>query len=73
MRVQFVWPNFDCPIGKSIGLSYLSSALKQAATTLGATAIQLTAQDLRDIDRAASEITVKGERYPEHLQRMVGR
>ena len=30
MRVQFVWPNFDCPIGKSIGLSYLSSALKQA-------------------------------------------
>ena len=40
---------------------------------LGATAIQLTAQDLRDIDRAASEIAVKGERYPEHLQRMVGR
>jgi radical SAM superfamily enzyme YgiQ (UPF0313 family) len=30
MRVQFVWPNFDCPIGKSIGISYLSSALKQA-------------------------------------------
>lgn len=30
MRVQFVWPNFDCPIGKSIGLSYLSGALKNA-------------------------------------------
>ena len=30
MRVQFVWPNFDCPIGKSIGVSYLSGALKQA-------------------------------------------
>jgi aryl-alcohol dehydrogenase-like predicted oxidoreductase len=40
---------------------------------LGAAAIQLTAQDLSDIDRAASEIVVKGERYPEHLQRMVGR
>jgi radical SAM superfamily enzyme YgiQ (UPF0313 family) len=30
MRVQFVWPNFDCPIGKSVGLSYLSGALKHA-------------------------------------------
>jgi len=40
---------------------------------LGATAIQLTADDLRDIDRAASEIEVHGARYPEHLQKMVGR
>jgi radical SAM superfamily enzyme YgiQ (UPF0313 family) len=30
LRVQFVWPNFDCPIGKSVGLSYLSGALKHA-------------------------------------------
>jgi hypothetical protein len=27
---------------------------------------------LREIDDAASKITVQGERYPEHLQRMVG-
>jgi aryl-alcohol dehydrogenase-like predicted oxidoreductase len=40
---------------------------------LGATQIQLTAEDLGDIDRAASEIAVHGARYPEHLQRMVGR
>jgi aryl-alcohol dehydrogenase-like predicted oxidoreductase len=40
---------------------------------IGSTAIQLTPDDLRDIDRAASEITVHGARYPEHLQRMVGR
>jgi aryl-alcohol dehydrogenase-like predicted oxidoreductase len=40
---------------------------------LGATQIQLTADDLRDIDRAASEIAVYGARYPEHLQMMVGR
>jgi hypothetical protein len=33
----------------------------------------LTADDLREIDRAASEITVHGARYPEHLQRMTGR
>ena len=35
--------------------------------------IQLTADDRREIDRAASEITVHGARYPEHLQQMTGR
>jgi aryl-alcohol dehydrogenase-like predicted oxidoreductase len=40
---------------------------------LGAAAIQLTSDDLRDIDRAAAAITVKGARYPEHLQQLVGR
>lgn len=40
---------------------------------LGALAIQLTPDDLREIDRAASEIAVHGARYPEHIQKMVGR
>jgi aryl-alcohol dehydrogenase-like predicted oxidoreductase len=40
---------------------------------LGAAAIHLTDDDLRDIDRAASQIEVHGARYPEHLQKMVGR
>jgi aryl-alcohol dehydrogenase-like predicted oxidoreductase len=40
---------------------------------LGAAEIQLTADDLRDIDRAASQIEVHGARYPEHLLKMVGR
>jgi aryl-alcohol dehydrogenase-like predicted oxidoreductase len=40
---------------------------------LGAAAIHLTPDDLRDIDRESSAIVVQGARYPEHLQRMVGR
>ena len=40
---------------------------------LSAAAIQLTADDLREIDRAAAEIPVQGARYTEHLQKMVGR
>jgi aryl-alcohol dehydrogenase-like predicted oxidoreductase len=40
---------------------------------IGATAIVLTSDDLRDIDRAASQISVHGARYPEHLQQMTGR
>jgi aryl-alcohol dehydrogenase-like predicted oxidoreductase len=40
---------------------------------LGAAAIQLTTDDLGEIDRAASRIEVHGARYPEHLQKMVGR
>ena len=40
---------------------------------LGAAQVQLTADDLREIDRAASQIHVQGARYPEHLQKLVGR
>ncbi len=40
---------------------------------LGAAAIQLSADDLGEIDRAASRIEVHGARYPEHLQKLVGR
>ena len=40
---------------------------------LGAANIKLTAHDLREIDSAASKIKVEGARYPEHLQKMVGR
>ncbi|HTM24574.1 MAG TPA: aldo/keto reductase [Vicinamibacterales bacterium] len=40
---------------------------------LGAASVQLTADDLREIDREASRIEVHGARYPEHLQKLVGR
>jgi pyridoxine 4-dehydrogenase len=40
---------------------------------LGAARIHLTADDLREIDRAAAQIEVRGERYPEHLQKMINR
>jgi aryl-alcohol dehydrogenase-like predicted oxidoreductase len=40
---------------------------------LGAVSVQLTPDDLRDIDEAASKIEVHGARYPEHLQKLVGR
>jgi aryl-alcohol dehydrogenase-like predicted oxidoreductase len=40
---------------------------------LGSARIQLSADDLREIDRAASQIELQGARYPEHLLQMVGR
>ena len=40
---------------------------------LGAAAVELTSDDLREIDRAAAQIEVHGARYPEHLQKLVGR
>ncbi len=40
---------------------------------IGAATLELTPEDLREIDRAASDITVQGARYPEHLERMTGR
>jgi aryl-alcohol dehydrogenase-like predicted oxidoreductase len=40
---------------------------------IGADAVELTPDDLSEIENAASEITVQGARYPEHLERMTGR
>jgi aryl-alcohol dehydrogenase-like predicted oxidoreductase len=39
---------------------------------IGAAAIELTSDDLREIESAASQITVQGARYPEHLERRTG-
>jgi aryl-alcohol dehydrogenase-like predicted oxidoreductase len=50
-----------------------TTKLHRLDENIGGTAIELTAEDLRDIDRAAAEITVQGARYPEHLDRMTGR
>jgi aryl-alcohol dehydrogenase-like predicted oxidoreductase len=40
---------------------------------IAATAIELTADDLREIDSATSSVSVQGARYPENLNRLVGR
>ena len=40
---------------------------------IGAAAVELTPDDLREIDSAASKITVQGARYPEKLEQMTGR
>jgi len=40
---------------------------------LGGAAVELTADDLREIESAASKIQIQGARYPEHVERMTGR
>ena len=40
---------------------------------IGAASIELTPEDLRDIERAASQITIQGHRYSEANQRMIDR
>ncbi len=40
---------------------------------LGAAGIQLSVEDLREIAGATAQIEVHGARYPEHLQKLVGR
>jgi aryl-alcohol dehydrogenase-like predicted oxidoreductase len=40
---------------------------------IGAVSVELTPDDLRDIETAASQIAVQGARYPEHLEKMTGR
>jgi aryl-alcohol dehydrogenase-like predicted oxidoreductase len=47
--------------------------LARLEENLGAVNVELTPEDLRQIDNAASKITVQGARYPEQHQRLVGR
>ncbi len=50
-----------------------TTKLHRLEENVGAMSIELTADDLRDIDAAAARITVQGARYPEHLQKLVDR
>jgi aryl-alcohol dehydrogenase-like predicted oxidoreductase len=50
-----------------------TTKLHRLDENLGAVSVELTPGDLRDIDEAASKITVQGARYPEKLEQMTGR
>ena len=49
-----------------------TTKVERLKENIGAASIELTAQDLREIDDAAANINVQGARYPEHLERMTG-
>ena len=50
-----------------------TTKLHRLEENLGALNVELTADDLRQLDEATSKINIQGARYPEHLQKMVGR
>jgi aryl-alcohol dehydrogenase-like predicted oxidoreductase len=47
--------------------------LERLEENIGGAAVQLTREDLREIDAAAAKITVEGARYPEALEKLTGR
>jgi aryl-alcohol dehydrogenase-like predicted oxidoreductase len=49
-----------------------TTKLNRLEENIGAAAVELTPDDLRDIDTAASKIKVEGARYPEKLEQMTG-
>ncbi len=50
-----------------------TTKLHRLDENIGAVAVELTPGDLEDIDLTASNITVQGARYPEHIEQMTGR
>jgi len=50
-----------------------TTKLNRLEENIGATVVELTSDDLSEIDSAASKITVEGARYPEQMERMTGR
>ncbi len=49
-----------------------TTKLHRLEENLGAVSLEFSAADLREIDDAAAKITVQGERYPEHIEKMTG-
>jgi len=50
-----------------------TTKLHRLEENIGSLNIEFTADELNEIDNASSEIKVEGDRYPEHLQKLVGR
>ena len=50
-----------------------TTKLSRLDENIGAAAVQLTKEDLREIESAASRITILGARYPEKMEQMTGR
>jgi aryl-alcohol dehydrogenase-like predicted oxidoreductase len=50
-----------------------TTKLHRLCENCGAAAVQLAPEDLRELESAAAKIPVQGARYPEHLQKLVGR
>lgn len=50
-----------------------TTKLSRVEENIGAVAVELTPEDLRQIESAVPKISVQGARYPENLQKMVGR
>src|SRR3974390_2288820 len=50
-----------------------TTKLHRLEENIGGAAVELTSDDLREIDRAASQVKLEGERYPEHLAKLSGR
>jgi aryl-alcohol dehydrogenase-like predicted oxidoreductase len=50
-----------------------TTKLERLDENIGAASVDLTTDDLKDIETAASKITVQGARYPERLEQMTGR
>ena len=50
-----------------------TTKLGRLKENIGAVSVELTPDDLREIETAASQIAVQGARYPEHLEKMTGR
>jgi aryl-alcohol dehydrogenase-like predicted oxidoreductase len=50
-----------------------TTKLERLEENIGAAGVELTSDDLREIDGAAAKITPLGDRYPEHLEQLTGR
>ena len=80
----FLANSSTCRVAAQIALAWLltqkpwivpipgTTKLERLDENIGAVSVELSSDDLREIDNAASKITVQGTRYPEKLEKMTG-
>ena len=56
-----------------LGKGFLTTKLHRLDENLAAADVELTSIDLAEIQKAAANIQIEGERYPEHLMKTTGR
>ena len=56
LKVQLIWPHFDCPLGPSIGMAYLSGALKEQGHDTNIIHISEWLDYPFDIERVGSDV-----------------
>ena len=74
-NVQTAWNQIAWSFGGELWdpAKYKVDGILNSPENIAALDIQLTPDDLREIDSAASKITVQGARYSEKLEQMTGR
>jgi aryl-alcohol dehydrogenase-like predicted oxidoreductase len=72
LRVDAIDLFYQHRVDTDVPIEDVAGAVKELEENIGSVEVELTADDLREIEEAAGKITVQGARYPERIEQMTG-